>query len=93
MALGEVRLAGVAQGLCGPDGRGSGGRGDGPDARLVRRGLGLSRRFQFSLRSLLVLVVVVAVPCSWLAVEMKKAREQKEAVENSARLNALIRRL
>ncbi len=38
------------------------------------------RRFQFSLRSLLVLVVVVAVPCSWLAVEMKKAKEQGEAV-------------
>ena len=26
------------------------------------------------------MVVVVAVPCSWLAVEMKKAREQKDAV-------------
>ncbi len=37
-------------------------------------------RFQFSIRSLLVLVVVVAVPCSWLAVDMKKAREQAEAV-------------
>lgn len=36
------------------------------------------RRFQFSLRSLLVLVVVVALPCNWLAVEMKKARRQKE---------------
>ena len=30
------------------------------------------RRFQFSMRSLLVLVVVVAVPCSWLAVEMRR---------------------
>ncbi len=39
------------------------------------------RRFQFSLLSLLVLVVVVALPFSWLAAEMKKAREQKEAVE------------
>ena len=38
------------------------------------------RRFQFSVRSLMVLVVVVALPCSWLAVEMKKAREQMEAV-------------
>ncbi len=38
-------------------------------------------RFQFSIRSLLVLVVVVAVPFSWLAVEMKKAKEQKAAVE------------
>ena len=39
------------------------------------------RRFQFSLRSLLVLVVVVALPCSWLAVEMRQARLQKEAVD------------
>lgn len=38
-------------------------------------------RFQFSVRSLLVLVVAVAVPCSWLAVEMKKAGEQKATVE------------
>ena len=37
-------------------------------------------RFQFSIRSLLALVVVVALPFSWLAVEMKKAREQKAAV-------------
>jgi hypothetical protein len=39
------------------------------------------RRFQFSIRSLLVLTVAVAIPCSWLAVEMKWAREQREAVE------------
>jgi hypothetical protein len=37
-------------------------------------------RFQFSIRSLLVLTLAVALPCSWLAVEMKAAREQKEAV-------------
>ncbi len=37
-------------------------------------------RFQFSLRSLLVLVVAVAVPCNWMAVEMKEAQQQKEAV-------------
>ena len=35
-------------------------------------------RFQFSVRSLLVLTVAVAVPFSWLAVEMKAAREQRE---------------
>ena len=39
------------------------------------------RRFQFSIRSLLVLTVVVALPCSSLAVEMKDAREQRKAVE------------
>ena len=41
----------------------------------------LGWRFQFSLRSLLVATVVVAIPFSWLAVEMKRAREQREAVE------------
>ena len=39
------------------------------------------RRFQFSLRSLLLLVVVVALPFSWLAVEMKEAREQEKTVD------------
>ena len=38
------------------------------------------RRFQFSLRSLLALVVVVALPCSWLAVEVQAAKRQKDAV-------------
>ena len=38
-------------------------------------------RFQFSIRSLLILTVAVAVPCSWLGVEMNAAREQKAAVE------------
>ena len=38
-------------------------------------------RFQFSIRSLLVLTVAVAVPCSWLSWEMKKAREQKKVVD------------
>jgi hypothetical protein len=38
-------------------------------------------RFQFSIRSLLLLTVAVAVPSSWLAVEMKRAREQKEVVD------------
>ena len=38
-------------------------------------------RFQFSIRSLLVLVMVVAVPFSWLAVEIRAAREQKAVVK------------
>ena len=38
-------------------------------------------RFQYSLRSLLVLTLAIALPCSWLAVEMKKATEQRETVE------------
>ena len=39
------------------------------------------RRFQFSIRSLLVLMVAVAIPCSWLAVNIQHARKQKAAVE------------
>ena len=38
-------------------------------------------RFQFSIRSILVLTVVVALPCSWMTVEMKAAREQREVAE------------
>ena len=38
-------------------------------------------RFQFSILFLLVLTLVVALPFSWLATEMKAAREQGEAVE------------
>jgi hypothetical protein len=37
-------------------------------------------RFQFGIRSLLVLTVVVAIQCSWMAVETKKAGQQREAV-------------
>ena len=48
-------------------------------------------RFQFSIRSLLVLVVAVAVPCSWLGVEMKKAKEQRKALEESERLGGYLR--
>jgi hypothetical protein len=36
--------------------------------------------FQFGIRTLLVLTAVVAWPFSWLAVNMKRAREQKESV-------------
>ena len=38
-------------------------------------------RFQFSILSLLLLVVVVAIPCSWLATEVKQAGSQREVVE------------
>ena len=38
-------------------------------------------RFQFSIGSLLILTVAVAIPSSWLAVEMKAAKEQQEAVK------------
>jgi len=38
-------------------------------------------RYQFSLRSLLALVVAVAIPCSWLTVEMRRAKRQRGAAE------------
>lgn len=38
-------------------------------------------RFQFSIRSLLVFVLVCAVVCSWFAVRMREARRQREVVE------------
>jgi len=37
-------------------------------------------QFQFTIRTLLVLTLAVALPFSWLAVDMKKAKAQKEAV-------------
>ena len=39
------------------------------------------RRFQFCIRSLLVLVVVVAVPCGWLTTELCQANKQHDIVE------------
>ena len=41
-----------------------------------------TRRFlQFSLRSLLVFVLLVSISLSWLGVKLERARKQKEAVE------------
>jgi hypothetical protein len=37
-------------------------------------------RFQYSLRSLMLLVLAVAVACSWLATEMQRARKQAEVM-------------
>jgi hypothetical protein len=38
------------------------------------------RRFQFGIRALLALSVVVALPCSWMAAGMKQARQQEKAI-------------
>jgi hypothetical protein len=43
-------------------------------------------RFQYSIRSLLLLVLVVAVPCKWLATEMQATNRQKEVVDAIERL-------
>ena len=47
-------------------------------------------RFQFSILSLLLLVVVVAIPCSWLETEMKAARKQREAVEEVQKASQVV---
>ena len=41
----------------------------------------LKKRFQFGLKSLLVLTVVVAIPCSWFAVKIRQAKRQDAAVK------------
>jgi hypothetical protein len=38
------------------------------------------RWLQFSLRTLMVLMLLVSVPLGWLAVQLKRGREQKQAV-------------
>jgi hypothetical protein len=49
------------------------------------------RRVQFSLRSLLLFTIVVAIPCSWFAVEMKRAREQRTVVEAVKNLGGWVK--
>ena len=92
LAVELAGMASVAQGLRRPGRRGGRGRRAGGDAALVAvAGVGVALavmllwwlaalvfrwRFQFSLRSLLMLTLAVALPCSWLAVEAKRAKEQ-----------------
>ena len=38
------------------------------------------RRFQFSIRSLLLFTLAVAIPCSWLANEIRWAKRQREVL-------------
>ena len=47
-------------------------------------------RFQFSIRSLLLSTIAVAVPCSWMTVEVQQARRQKESVDALAKVGAWI---
>ncbi len=47
-------------------------------------------RFQFSILSLLVLTVVVAIPCSWLAVARKQARQQRQVIAEILRLGGRV---
>jgi hypothetical protein len=47
-------------------------------------------RFQFSLRSLLVLTVVVAATCSWMTVRMQQAEKQREVDESLCKLRGYV---
>ena len=47
-------------------------------------------RYQFSIRSLLVLTVVVAAACSWLAVKRQQARQQQEVAEEIAKVGGTV---
>jgi hypothetical protein len=48
------------------------------------------RWFQYSLRTLLVLVTLCAFACSWLAVKLKQAKQQREAVEQIVKLGGEV---
>ena len=79
-----------AQGLHRADCRSGCRRGNPAHAVLVPRRSALSARFQFSIRSLLVLAVVVAVPCSWLATEMEQAKKQRDAEVEIEKLRGAV---
>jgi hypothetical protein len=48
-------------------------------------------RFQFGLRTLLLMAVALALPMSWLGVARKKAEEQRKAVERIQAVDELAR--
>ena len=47
-------------------------------------------RFQFSIRTILVLTVAVALPFSWLGIEMKRAREQHDLVDEIQKVGGSV---
>ncbi|MGA2063201.1 MAG: hypothetical protein ABSG67_22245 [Thermoguttaceae bacterium] len=54
--------------------------------------LWLSKRhwYQYSLRTLMIVVTVFAVACSWFAVKMQQAKKQRETVEAIEKLNYFV---
>jgi len=44
------------------------------------------RWYQYSLRSLFVLMILVAIACSWYATEMQKAAKRRAAIEEIIKL-------
>ena len=49
------------------------------------------RWFQFSLRSLILVMLLACIGMSWVGVKMQKARRQKEAVEEIKKLGGEVR--
>lgn len=48
------------------------------------------RWYQFSLRSLLILVTLFAFACSWFTVKMQQAKRQRETIEAIRKLGGLV---
>ena len=47
-------------------------------------------RFQYTLRSLLVLILAVAIPFSWLATETQRVKRQRAAVEGIRKVGGSV---
>jgi hypothetical protein len=48
------------------------------------------RWFQFSLRSLLIFVLALAIPCAWLGHSIEKKRKEREAVEAILKAGGIV---
>ncbi len=46
--------------------------------------------FRFSLRSLLILVVLVSLPLSWVRIRLDRARQQREAIETLGKIRCFV---
>ncbi len=48
------------------------------------------RWFQYSLRTLLIVVTLFAIPCSWLAVKRQQAKREREAAAEIVKLGGVV---
>ena len=48
------------------------------------------RWFQFSLRTLMIVVVIVAIPCAWLGRKIERKRQEREAVAAIKKMGGLV---